>query len=245
MSNPYLIPNAVIQVENDTAFLDGYQSNDPTAQSVYFDDFNSFFPGSNGWTITETDVAATEAISSGANGLLLITNTAADNDIVSMQLGGTSGAALTFLPFVGRKIWFETQVALSDASESELAVGLMVTDTDPFSSSPYGGTEGVMFQKVDGSTSIDCYMFNASVPSGLAAIGSTSNGQFVRLGFVINGTSSVDVWFNRNKIGTITSPLSSSAALRPTISLKNGAAAAKTLTIDYIFAAQTRLGVAV
>jgi len=245
MSNPYLIPNGTIKVDNENSFLDGFQSNDPTVQSVYFDDFNYIFSGTAGWTITETDAAATEAISSGANGLLLITNSSADNDIVSMQLGGSSGAALTFLPFDGRQIWFEVSLALSDATESEIAVGLLVTDTDPFSSNPYGGTDGIIFQKVDGSTDIDCYMTNGSAPSGMTAIGSVSNNLFVRLGFVVNGTASVDVYFNRNKIGTITSELNNGAALRPTISLKNGAAASKLMQIDYIFAAQTRLGVAV
>ncbi len=240
MNNPYLVPSDTIKVSDSNSFWDGYQSNNPQIQSVFFDDFNYMFGGSNAWAISETDAAATEALTSGGNGLLLITNSAADNDIVNMQAGSSSNPALSFLPITKRKIWFECVFSVYDVLQSEIAIGLSSTDTDVFSSSPFGGADGFMFQKIDGSSNFGFYAFNSSVPSGFADIGSASNNQFVKVGFVVNGDESVDVWFNGDKIGTVTTGLTG-AALRPTIALKNGEAVAKTLTVDYIFAAQTRV----
>lgn len=240
MNNPYIVPSDTIKLSDSNSFWDGYQSGNPQIQSVFFDDFNYMFGGSNSWTITETDAAATQAFTSGGNGLLLITNSAADNDIVNMQAGSSSNPALSFLPVTGRKIWFECVFSTNDVLQSEIAIGLSSTDTDVFSTSPFGGADGFIFQKIDGSSTFGFYTYKSSVPSGVADIGTSSNNQFIKVGFVVNGSESVDIWFNGDKVSTITTDLTG-AALRPTIALKNGEAVAKTLTVDYIFAAQTRI----
>ena len=55
---------------------------------TFFDDFDTYTAGQ--WTVTETDAGATQALADGDGGWLLITNTATEDDLVSMQKVGES-----------------------------------------------------------------------------------------------------------------------------------------------------------
>jgi len=61
----------------------------------YENDFFTYAAGD--WTVTETDAGATEALSDEVGGVLLLTNTATENDVLGMQLG-----AEAFLPLAAR-----------------------------------------------------------------------------------------------------------------------------------------------
>src|SRR5262249_5851515 len=69
---------------------------DPAFYHSIFDDFDKYTAAD--WVVTETDSGATEALAAGDGGLLLLQNTAANADLVSLQYAGGSGAVRpTFL----------------------------------------------------------------------------------------------------------------------------------------------------
>jgi hypothetical protein len=80
-------PNGVTNVSEDSPFAD-LAMPAPTLFHTYMEDFDYYVAGD--WTVTETDAGATEALADGDGGLLLLTNTAADNDLVAMQKKGNS-----------------------------------------------------------------------------------------------------------------------------------------------------------
>ena len=86
----------------------------PTKYHSYMEDFDYYVAGD--WTVTETDSGATQALTDGDGGLLLVTNTAADNDLVGIQKKGES-----FRFASGKKLFFEARFKVrSEEHTSEL-----------------------------------------------------------------------------------------------------------------------------
>jgi hypothetical protein len=92
-------PNGVTNVGEDSPFAD-LAMPAPTLFHNYMEDFDYYTAGD--WTVTETDAGATQALTDGDGGLLLITNTAADNDLVALQKKGES-----FRFASGKKLFFD------------------------------------------------------------------------------------------------------------------------------------------
>lgn len=191
----------------------------------HFTDYNA-----NDWTITRTNGAATLALAASSpcvGGVLLITDTNADDDAVSIQKLGHS-----FVPTAGSRIWFEIMFQASEATQIDLLAGLVVTDTSPLSN-----TDGVYFRKDDGDTAIDFETNASSVASTETAIGTFSANTYFKLGFKITGTSLVEYYINNVKQGEFTSSIPT-VPLRVTFHMQDGdtgaALGALTSSIDYI-----------
>lgn len=101
------------------------------------------------WTVTRVEGGAGEStITSGdtGNGTMLLTADAADNDGLNCQLNGES-----FNLEAGKPLYFGARIqSLSEATQSDLFIGLAITDTDILG----GVTDSIGFQKVDGSTDL-------------------------------------------------------------------------------------------
>ena len=109
----------------------------------YANDFMTYNSGD--FTITTTEAgtgSATEALTSGAGGQLLLTNAAGDNDLDFLQLKGES-----FKLSSSKRAFFEARFKVSDATQSDVIMGLQITDTTPLAVS-----DGVYFLKDDGDT---------------------------------------------------------------------------------------------
>jgi len=130
-----------------------YGMPDPTKWITYFNDFTEYVAGD--WTITTTEAGsgdATEALAStSAGGLLLITNDDADNDLDFLQL---KTEAFKFV--AGKKTFFKSRFAVSDATQSDFVMGLQITDTTPLVVS-----DGVYFLKDDGDASLDFHVISS------------------------------------------------------------------------------------
>ena len=86
---------------------------DQTGYHVFFDDFDRY--NATDWVITTTEAgagSATEALTDGDGGLLLITNDAADNDCDFFQ---TLKQNLKWES--GYLLYFEARLKVSDASQ--------------------------------------------------------------------------------------------------------------------------------
>lgn len=205
---------------------------DPTLWVSYMNDFFVYTAGD--WTITTTEAgagAATEALTSGAGGYLLITNDDADNDADFFQL---KGEAFKFAS--GKKAFFKAKFKVSDATQSDVVMGLQITDTTPLAV-----TDGVYFRKDDGDTNLDFVVIKDSTDTTATAVTTLANDTFVEVGFYYDGSSAIEYFVNNAKAGTSsTTNLPDDEELTISFGIQNGEAVAKTMTIDYVFAAVER-----
>lgn len=205
---------------------------DVTKAHVYFDDFDTYTAGQ--WTVTETQAGATQALTDGDGGLLLLTNSAADDDLVALQKVGES-----FLMAAGKEAWFKTRLKVSDATQSDFVVGLQITDTTPLAV-----TDGIYFLKADGAATVDviCRKDASTGSTSASAITSVVADTFITLGWYYNGKGSLAYFVNDVQYGTLDASATYLPDTELTVSfaIQNGEAAAKTMTVDYILAAKAR-----
>ena len=210
-----------------------YGMPDPTKWITYFNDFTEYVAGD--WTITTTEAgsgAATEALAStSAGGLLLITNDDADNDLDFLQL---KTEAFKFV--AGKKTFFKARFAVSDATQSDFVMGLQITDTTILAVS-----DGVYFMKDDGDASLDFHVEKDGSDTTASAIATVSDATMLVAGFYYDGKSAIEYYVDDVKLGTsVTTNLPDDEELAVSFGIQNGAAAAKTMTVDYIFVSQER-----
>lgn len=213
-----------------TGALGSFVDTDPSRCHVWFDDFDSYVAGN--WTVTETQAGATQAITAGDGGILALVNSAADDDLNQIQW-----AVSTFRQTAGKKSWLKARFKVSDATQSDLLIGLYVADTSPVASKP---TSGFFFQKLDGSTSLTLQVGSASTYSQLT-LGTMVSDTYVTVGAYYDGYSTITGYFNEVRVGSVASTnLPTAADNAVGIALQNGDANARTLSVDYLMVAKER-----
>jgi hypothetical protein len=204
---------------------------DPSKFHNYFNDFDTYL--ASDWTVTETGTA-TQALTAGDGGLLLITNSAADNDASFSQL-----TVASFLMETGKRAFFKCRFKVSDATQSDVQVGLIVTDTTPLDA-----TDGIYFYKADGVATVDVFVRKDATAgsTSAAAVGTLANDTYISLGWYYDGKAAVWAYVNDVKVATLNASATylPDAALAVSFGVQNGEAVAKTMTLDYIFAAKER-----
>lgn len=207
---------------------------DPTSWHVYMEDFD-YFSTAN-WTITTVEGGAgdaTEALTDADGGVLLITNDAADDDSDFFNKVGES-----FLMEAGKPALFKCRFKVSDATQSDVVIGLQITDTTPLDV-----TDGIYFLKSDGSASISAICRkNATTGSTSLTAGTLVSDTYIVLGWYYDGKGSVQVFVNDVQVGTLdgTSTYLPDTELTVSFGIQNGEAVAKTMSVDYILAAKKR-----
>ena len=207
----------------------------PSDQTFYMY-HNDFFTYSSGdWTITTTEAgtgSASEAVTSSAGGALLLTNAAGDNDLDFLQLKGEA-----FKLSTSKKAYFSARFKVSDATESDFVMGLQITDTTPLAT-----TDGVFFIKDDGDTNLDFIVEKDSTSTDTTAIHTMEDDTFVTVTWFIDPDAS-KVFYSVNNaapVSVVNTNLPDNEELTVSFGIQNGAAAAKTMTIDYVVAAVER-----
>ena len=220
--------------------LFNYPYLDPSKYYTYFDDFFEYHSGI--YTITTTEAGsgnASEAITSGAGGQLLITNDDADNDLDFFQLKGES-----FKWDSSKRMFFSARFKTNDATQSEIVMGLQITDTTPLDV-----TDGIFFLKIDGDTQPDLIIEKDNSSSlSVLEMNAMEDDTFVTLSFeydpldVATGGAVFRAYQDNVQVGEITGTTNAPDDEELTISfgIQNGEAAAKTLTIDFILVAVER-----
>ena len=221
-------PNGITNVGEQSLFAELGQPA-ATIFHTYFEDFDYYTAGD--WTVTETDAGATQALTDGDGGLLLITNTAADNDLVSLQKKGES-----FRFESGKALFFEARFKVSDATQADVVIGLQITDTTPLDVS-----DGVFFIKADGAATVNFLVEKNNTATTASSIATMANDTYIRLGFYYDGSSAVQYFVNGTYTGSsVTTNLPDDEDMTITIAIQNGEAAAKTMTVDYVYVAKER-----
>jgi len=226
-------------VTNNTKenILGQLKDTDPTLLHTYFNDFDTYVAGE--WTITTTEAGAgnaTEALTNADGGVLLITNDDADNDADFFNKVGES-----FLMQSGKKAFFKSRFKVSDATQSDFIMGLQITDTTPLDV-----TDGILLQRNDGDTNLDVYVEKNNTASSAAAIATIADDTYITVGFYYNREDAVYYYAgtdskNPTLLGKLaTTNLPDDEELTISFGIQNGEAAAKTMSIDYIFVAKER-----
>lgn len=218
----------------DTYALGSYVMPDPTQFHTWFDDFDDYVAGQ--WLITEAG-SGTRAVANADNGILVVTNGASDDNNNFLQWSGdTSASAIETWKFVAqRPLWFKCRFKVSDATQSDLVIGLQITDT-----SPLAVTDGVYFLKVDGSTTCNLLVTKNSTSTTTAAATIVSD-TYVSLGFYYDGANAIYVFKDDVCVGqSALTNLPDDEELTISFGIQNGEAAAKSLSLDYIFVSKQR-----
>lgn len=239
MASPARYPNGLTNVTS-TNPLGQYGLPDPTKWHTYFNDFDQYTTGiTTEWTETKigTGTVASTALDGGC---IILTNSAADNDGINMQR-----VAASYLLAAGKRAIFKTRFKASDATESDLLIGLAAVDTTLLGATGGDGvTDGIFFYKDDGSTALNfsCQKDATTGQVQATSIATLVNDTFITLAWYYDGVSSVSYYVNDVKTGTLdaSSTYLPDVILTDSIAILNGAAAAKSMTIDYIFAAVER-----
>ena len=163
----------------------------------------------------------------------MITNTAAAPDSTFMQ-----SLISSFLFTPGKRSFFKMGFTINDASLTTFQAGLVIADTTPLDA-----TQGVYFQKASGSTALDVYCRKDATTGSTSALGvATLTTQATTIGFAYDGKGEVSFFVNDIKVRSLVASTAflPTSVLNASFGVGNGAAVAKTLTVDYVFAAEER-----
>lgn len=199
----------------------------------YFNDFVSGIHNTGeadlDWTVTRVEGGAGEstfAIVDGVGGIVRITTDAAENDGINAQAIGeawelTADQDLYFGAF---------GVQMSNATQSDLFLGLAITDTDILG----GVTDRIGFEKLDGSTDLKFMLEKDSTETLSAALATIVAATPIDLEFYWNG-STIEVFINGVLVATpVVTNLPNDEALRISWQFLAGDANARTCDIDLI-----------
>lgn len=176
-----------------------------------------------GFTATVVEIGAGDSVHALTDGTLVITNAGNEDDGVNLQLKGEA-----FKPASGNYIYFGIKLKISDATQSDLLVGLCITDTDLLG----GMTDGIYFRKPDASTTLSAVLEQDSTETSSTAHTMVAD-TYVTLEFTFDG-SNLDFYVDGIALTRpVQSNLPDDEFLTPSIHFLNGAAAVKTCTIDW------------
>jgi len=210
--------------------LGQYLDTDPTLMHVWFDDFDSYVAGN--WTVTETQAGATQAIVDGDGGILALVNTTTDNDVNQIQW-----AKETFRLSASKKTWIKARFKVTSATESDVLIGLYITDTAPVASKP---SDGFYFQKLDGSTSLT-FQIGKNSTYTQTTVGTMADDTYVVVTAYMDGAGKCILYFNGNRVASCaTTNLCDDEDLAVTIAVQQGDTNAQTLSVDYLLVAKAR-----
>lgn len=225
--------NGLSNVASDTFWGTKFGDMSPAKYHKYFNDFDTYAAAD--WSLTTVETGtATEAVTDFDGGALLVTNGTADNDRDVFFLAGES-----FKFETGKKLWFSARWTIGDATQSDAFMGLCIkTATDPVGTAP---TDGVFFRKDDGDTNLDFVVTKNSTATTSSAISTITAATQVITSFYYNGVDNIAVYVDDVlKDNVAVTNLPDDEILSVFFAIQNGEAAAKTMTVDYIFAVKER-----
>ena len=224
------LPGGVVNVAQGSLFEDMKQPV-PTLYASYLNDFYTYTAGD--WVVTETQAGATQALTAGDGGELLLTNSAADNDIVALQ----KTPAMILLD-AAKPTFFQARFKVSDATQSDIVMGLQGIDTTPLDV-----TDGIYFLKADGAATVDIIARkNATTGSTSAtAIATMVDSTFIVLGWYYDGLGKLWYYVDGALKGSLDiTNYFPDTILTVSFAIQNGEAVAKTMAVDYVYSAKDR-----
>lgn len=214
-------------------FRDLPQASTPDYVTLWDDFTGVAVDSTNAWTVVKDSGATVAIVADTAGGEIALTSaTTTEND------GGSIQGNEIFLPAAGRTIWFETRVKVVDADEVDIFVGLVQN----FATNPEAALTAsnmIGFLIADGSAAITAVAESADTQTTATTGASAVDATYVRLGFKVNGISSIEYFVNRQKVATITAVPTTEMA--PALfHLSGSASGTHAMTADYVGCWATR-----
>ncbi len=229
-----------MEVVDSGTMWDGFKVGVPGLYYSYDTDFTEFV--ADEWTLTEVDVGANSTdllLLDRAGGWLRIKGAGNEDDGAQLQLGGTADSETvgeSFAAVANKKIFFETEIFMADVTQSDFFIGLHIQDTAIIASK---GTDYIGFRSDDGDALLDVESASGSSASDITSVATLVDATVVKLGFVVNGTDSIDFWVDGAKVKTISSDIPT-ALMKLSIAYLNGEAAENDININYVRCYQER-----
>ena len=204
-------PDVVKYIDDFTSLPVDDTTGDPTAYTT------TVVEGGSGNT--------TVALGSESGGVLVITTDNAENDGANLQLNGAPFELTSDQAF-----YFGTKLKINDADQTDVFVGLAVTDTDILG----GVTDRIGFQSVDGEAALDFVIEKDSTETKIDDVGTLVDDTYSYLEFYWDGTG-LEVFVDGVSVSNpaITN-LPNDVALRFSLHFLTGETTANTCTVDFI-----------
>ncbi len=228
-------------VTNSGGMWDDFKVGVPGIYVSYDNEFISYV--ADEFTVTEVDAGSNstdQTILDLANGWFRIKGAGNDNDGAQLQLGGTANSETigeSFAAVAGKKMYFEARFSMSETTQSDIFLGLHSEDTTIIASR---GAEYIGFRKDDADALLDFESDSASsAATEITSLTTMSDTSVYKVGFKVNGTDSIEVWLNDNKVGTVSTSIPTTL-MKLSIAYLNGEAAEDYIDLDYIRIYQER-----
>ena len=180
------------------------------------------------WTTTVVEAGSgttTFASTDASGGKAIITTAGNEDDGGNYQLNGES-----FETTSDQDLYFGTKLAINDADNTDIIVGLAVTDTTLLG----GLADGIYFESVDGSASISTVTEASSTETQNDSAGTLVDATEIELEFYYDGTAgNVEFYIDGTLVNTHTTNIPSTQ-MRVSLHFLTGEATANTCTIDWI-----------
>ena len=178
------------------------------------------------FVVSETGTG-TRALEDLAGGWLKVTTGAVISDLAELQLKGEA-----FKLVSGKPCWFEGKLKVDDALNTDLFIGLAITDADILG----GVSDAVLWQKDNGDRNLDFHVIKDSTPTDKTALSTLADGAIVRLGFYFNGKGSIVPYLNGAALAAskIITNIPDDTEITISFGIKTSVAVGKNLSIDFI-----------
>lgn len=178
------------------------------------------------WTTTVVEAGSgvtTFASTDASGGKAIITTAGNEDDGGNYQLNGES-----FETTSDQDLYFGTKLAINDADQTDLFIGLAVTDTTLLG----GVADGIYFESVDGSASLSAVTEASSTETQSDSVGTLADDTEIELEFYWDGTT-VEFFVDGTSVATSTTNIPATQ-MRVSVHFLTGEATANTCTIDWI-----------
>lgn len=215
---------------------------DPAVAHGVLDDFYTLDTTATvgGWAAFNVGTGTTTLADDVGGGVLLMTCQAATDDACE-QLNQVSAP---FLLAAGKTLWYECRFKLvGDITQSEIAVGLCALGEDLTAVADVKPADGVAFTKQDGATGFALTASKNGTNTGesAATLHTLVNNTYVRLGFLIDGVTSVTPYVNGVAGTAITATIPDDESLGMFLLVRNGdGTTQEVLHVDYVKVVQIR-----
>jgi len=173
----------------------------------FIDDFLVFDDASYRWLLTQDGSAGTAALDTAAKGGVLLIDSASSSAGLGpdLQMGGAA-AACSYIPSAASSIYFETRFKVADIGSTTVQafVGLSAITAPLIDSNANASANHIGFETFD-SLTLTFATEKATNRTADTSAGTIAEGTYVKVGFVVDGLSSVTPYVNgvaRPKITT-------------------------------------------
>jgi hypothetical protein len=201
---------------------------DPTKVYTVFDDFTDL-PGNAPavtWFLEQLQGTGTFEEATGEGGVAIITPSANLDDGTQIEKVSTS-----FLFEAGKQTWFKSKFKVADTLLSTLTVGLKIKGS--------ATTDGVFFRKAVSDQTLQLVVVKGGTET-VTDVLEMADETYVTVGYYYDGYDKISIFSDNEGVGKSVITNMPAVLLTPMANVINGAAVAKVLSIDYIFASKQR-----